>query len=141
MDNSQAWNGNCIGTPRHKKQGNRFEVDLYVLPIWGLDIVLGMHWLRTLGSCIHDHNELTMEFQWKGKQVKLEGNTKLTTHEVSFTQFNALILEGDVRGEYKLTTAPSKEVEHRYKELGTTHTWRPISHMWQGNSASIPTSF
>ncbi|KAF4377290.1 hypothetical protein F8388_012391 [Cannabis sativa] len=52
-------------------QGHQFVVDLYVLPIWGLDVVLGMQWLQTLGSCIHDHRALTMEFNWQGNVVKL----------------------------------------------------------------------
>ena len=76
--------------------------------------MLSMQWLRTLGPCIHDHNELTME----AKQVKLAGNTKLTTRQVSFTRFSALILEGDVRGVYKLTTTPPKEVEHSVPGVG-----------------------
>ena len=43
-------------------QGTCFAVDLYVLPIWGLDVVLGMKWLQTLGLCVLDHEALTMEF-------------------------------------------------------------------------------
>ena len=99
-------------------QGNQFEVDLHVLHVWRLDIVLDMQWLRTFGPCIHDHKKLTMEFQWKGKQVKWARNTKLATRQVSFTQFSALILEGDVRGVYKLTTSPFEEVEHIVPGVG-----------------------
>uniref|UniRef100_A0A803Q2X2 RNA-directed DNA polymerase n=1 Tax=Cannabis sativa TaxID=3483 RepID=A0A803Q2X2_CANSA len=50
-------------------QGHQFYVDLYVLPIWGLNVELGMQWLQTLGPCIHDHKALTMEFSWIGKTV------------------------------------------------------------------------
>lgn len=86
-------------------QGNSFSVDLYVLPIWGLDIVLGMQWLQTLGPCVHDHSKLTMEFHWNGRQMKLEGNSEITPRQVTFSQFSALILDGEVRGVYKLTPA------------------------------------
>ncbi|XP_073153182.1 uncharacterized protein [Henckelia pumila] len=59
-------------------QGHEFRIELYVLPIWGLDIVLGMQWLRTLGPCLHDHEALTMDFKWKqGK-----GNTLCTLIEM-----------------------------------------------------------
>ena len=63
----------CMDVPL-MLQGHEFLVDLYVLPICGFDIVLGMQWLRTLGPCVHDHEALTMEFNWKGKRVCLVGN-------------------------------------------------------------------
>lgn len=66
-------------------QGTSFTVDLFVLPIWGLDVVLGMQWLMTLGPCLHDHNELTMEFQWKGKKVTLAGNKTAAATQVTFS--------------------------------------------------------
>lgn len=72
-------------------QGNQFKVDMYILPIWGLDIVLGMQWLRTLGPCLHDHDALTMEFQWKGKKVKLEGVSDSATTHVTFSQLSSMI--------------------------------------------------
>lgn len=75
-----------------------------MLPIWGLDVVLGMQWLRTLGPCVHDHNELTMEFQWEGRMVKLAGNTKVNAHQVTFSQLITLIIEGAFSGVYKLST-------------------------------------
>lgn len=70
-------------------QGTHFEVDLFVLPIWGLDVVLGMQWLRTLSPCVHDHDALTMEFKWQGQSVKLANNTHLSPGQVTFSQLNA----------------------------------------------------
>lgn len=32
-----------------KMQGHVFQVDLYSLAMDGYDVVLGIHWLRTLG--------------------------------------------------------------------------------------------
>ncbi|XP_024024277.1 uncharacterized protein LOC112092413 [Morus notabilis] len=90
-------------------QGNSFVVDLYVLPIWGLDVVLGMQWLRTLGPCIHDHDKLTMEFQWKGKTVRLAGSSDLPTRQLTFTQFSALIHGGAVSSVYRVETVTERE--------------------------------
>uniref|UniRef100_A0A803PMN4 Uncharacterized protein n=1 Tax=Cannabis sativa TaxID=3483 RepID=A0A803PMN4_CANSA len=83
-------------------QGHQFTVDLYVLLIWGLDVVFGMEWLGTLGPCVHDHKELTMEFQWKGQAVKLAGNSELAAQQLSANQFHVLLHEGEVHELYNL---------------------------------------
>ena len=78
-------------------QGHKFMVHLHVLPMCGLDTVLGMQWLRTLGPCIHDHEALTMEFTWKNKQVYLLGNLSqnrancLTINFVPCSTLNLLV--------------------------------------------------
>ena len=72
-------------------QGHEFVIDLYVLPIWGLDITLGMQWLRTLGPCVHDHEALTMEFSWKGKRVFLSSNSVPSLDTVMYNQLCALL--------------------------------------------------
>ena len=72
-------------------QGHEFLVDLYVLPICGLDIVLGMQWLCTLSPCVHDHEALPMEFNWKGKRVCLAGNMVTKIGQVSNNQHCALL--------------------------------------------------
>ncbi|XP_062119217.1 uncharacterized protein LOC133832962 [Humulus lupulus] len=84
-------------------QGHKFVVDLYVLPISGLEVVLGMQWLQNLGPCVHDHKELTMEFSWQGSVVKLKGSTDVSAHQLSYTQFNTLLQEGEVKSLYRLS--------------------------------------
>ncbi|XP_062104440.1 uncharacterized protein LOC133815643 [Humulus lupulus] len=98
-------------------QGYSFLVDLYVLPICGLDIVLGMQWLQTLGPCIHDHKALTMEFTWQGTVIKLAGSKELAAHQLSFTQFHAMLQEGEVKDIYRLSAEPDQLPPHR----GTDH--------------------
>ncbi|XP_062118768.1 uncharacterized protein LOC133832416 [Humulus lupulus] len=72
-------------------QGHQFVVDLFVLPIWGLDVVLGMQWLRTLGPCLHNHKDLTIEFQWNGQIVRLEGNTPVSAQLASCSQLHSFL--------------------------------------------------
>lgn len=72
-------------------QGHEFVVDLYVLPIWRIDIVFGMQWLRTLGPCLHDHEELTMKFSWNGRQVCLIGKSGVDAGEVSKNKMSMLL--------------------------------------------------
>lgn len=43
-------------------QDHVFSIDLFVLPIEGPDVVLGIQWLQLLGKVSHDYAALTMEF-------------------------------------------------------------------------------
>lgn len=39
-----------------------------ILPINGVDLVLGIEWLKTLGSIITDYSTLTIQFQLLGQE-------------------------------------------------------------------------
>ena len=54
-------------------QGIPFLLTLYELPITGLDLVLGVQWLETLGSVVCNWRQLTMEFKWEHQVRKLQG--------------------------------------------------------------------
>lgn len=45
-------------------KGEIFSVDCYALPLQGFDIILGVHWLKTLGPIIWDFEALIMAF-WR----------------------------------------------------------------------------
>nr|GMD63279.1 Transposon Ty3-G Gag-Pol polyprotein [Ipomoea batatas] len=83
-------------------QGNEFEVDLYILPIQGPDVVLGVQWLQSLGKVTHDYANLTMEFNWKGKNIALTGIKSLNSRQASFTQLQAMMHKGQVAELYEL---------------------------------------
>ena len=53
--------------------GTIFSLTLYSLPLTGLDVILGIQWLETLGSVMCDWRKLTMEFRWKSQTKKLVG--------------------------------------------------------------------
>jgi hypothetical protein len=48
-------------------------VDALVLELGGLDMVLGVAWLSTLGEVGMDWRRLTMQFMHEGQSVKLQG--------------------------------------------------------------------
>jgi predicted aspartyl protease len=50
-----------------------FITDLYVLPLGGYDLVLGMQWLSTLGQILWDFGQLTMSFWHKDHMVLWRG--------------------------------------------------------------------
>lgn len=121
MGNGQhlVYQQKCVGVPL-VMQGHLFEVDLFVLAICGLDVFLGMQWLRTLGSCHHDHNALTMEFTWKGKQVRLVGESRLNPSSITFAQKRTILETVDFCALFHLTVTkvdhttvspPNSEVE------------------------------
>ncbi|GJV31265.1 retrotransposon-related protein [Tanacetum coccineum] len=58
-------------------QGLIMEVDLYVLPRKGPDIVLGIKWLQNLGKVTHDNLNQTMEFSWSGRDYVLKGEVQV----------------------------------------------------------------
>lgn len=64
--------GECQQVPLHL--GDMvFPVDLLLLPVFGADIVLGVHWLSGLGQIIFDYKQLWMEFESGGTRVRLHG--------------------------------------------------------------------
>jgi hypothetical protein len=56
----------CPGVLRHAPviiNGMEFRIDLYVMPLAGYDVVLGTHWMATLGPIVWDLAARTMAFQ------------------------------------------------------------------------------
>lgn len=54
-----------------KSCGTQFEVLVFLLPLVGYDMVLGMQWLRELRLIQLDYKNLTMDFMLKGKVAHL----------------------------------------------------------------------
>lgn len=54
-------------------QGIPFTLTLYSVPLIGLDMVLGIHWLEQLGTIMCDWRRMTMDFIWEGQPHQLEG--------------------------------------------------------------------
>ncbi|XP_057780136.1 uncharacterized protein LOC130998745 [Salvia miltiorrhiza] len=77
-------------------QGTSFTCELFVLPIKGPDIILGIQWLQELGQVIHDYRCGHMEFEWHGKRVILDDDNFLTSHQVSFSMLQSLVNSGEV---------------------------------------------
>jgi hypothetical protein len=46
---------------------------MYAIPIGGVDVVLGIQWLRTLGTISTNYNDLFMRFKVEGIEYELNG--------------------------------------------------------------------
>jgi hypothetical protein len=56
-----------------KTQGSIFQVDLYILPLAGCVVVLGIQWLCILGPILWDFVSLTMELTHDNDKCLLKG--------------------------------------------------------------------
>nr|KYP47049.1 hypothetical protein KK1_031354 [Cajanus cajan] len=71
-------------------QTHEFFVSLYVLPIEGADIVLGLSWLRTLGLVTADFSIPSFSFTHQNQQLTITADSTNLSH-ASFHQFCALV--------------------------------------------------
>ncbi|XP_042950388.1 uncharacterized protein LOC122282508 [Carya illinoinensis] len=49
------------------------KANLYLLTLGGCDVVLGVDWLRGLGSILWNFSDLIMQFNFRGSECKLQG--------------------------------------------------------------------
>jgi len=70
---------------------HHFFVDLFVLPLSGVDIVLGVQWLKILGTVLTDYEQLTMQFMKDGSRVLLQGQPKPNPAVASLHQLKCLV--------------------------------------------------
>ena len=83
-------------------QGYTFTLDLFVLPIEGSDVVLGIQWLQRLGKVSHDYAAMTMDFYWDGTPISLRGNVTNSPSLITFNQFQALMHSTAVQNLFEL---------------------------------------
>ena len=87
-------------------QGTVFTLDLFVLPIEGPDVVLGIQWLQLLGRVSHDYSALSMEFCWNGTPVTLRGYLATTPFLITFHQLQSLVHHADIYSVFALQQVP-----------------------------------
>ncbi|GJS47703.1 ty3-gypsy retrotransposon protein [Tanacetum coccineum] len=87
-------------------QGVAVDVDLYVLPMQGPDVVLGIQWLQHLGKVTHDYARQTMEFNLLGTTFTLKGDESLRMKKISLHRMQALLEQDGVYGVYEIYHLP-----------------------------------
>lgn len=68
-----------------------FFVDHHMLPLCGVNLMLGMQWLKTLGPLLTDYNDLTMKFIYGEQLIELKGDTESTLHLITPPQLHRLV--------------------------------------------------
>ncbi|GKE61755.1 ty3-gypsy retrotransposon protein, partial [Tanacetum coccineum] len=105
-----------------KMQGLSVEVDLYVLPMKGPDVELGIQWLQKLGKVTHDYAQQSMEFTFVDQTYTLQGDASLRMKQVSLHHMQALLETDEVYGVYELhSVAVQDEAGSTQVQAGTSH--------------------
>ncbi|KAJ1381959.1 Aspartic peptidase domain superfamily [Sesbania bispinosa] len=103
-------------------------IDAYVLDIGGLDLILGVAWLRMLGDVIANWEKVTMSFQVSGQNFILEGAVKPNqvvsslhsiTHNPYFGSIQPDRKKGnrEVSGTQTLTIQQQQQLQHLLSTL------------------------
>ena len=100
------WNQICPDTPLTLK-GHPFTVTFHLLPISGVDAVLGIEWLRQFGPITTDYTSSIMKFTHLGRQVKLHADVAIGTESVSAPQVKRLIQTGLTSALFHLCLTPA----------------------------------
>lgn len=64
-------------------------VEANIMELGGIDLILGIKWLETLGKVVMDWKEMTMSFVKDGKQIKLKSTEKDQRNEDKFLEPDA----------------------------------------------------
>jgi len=96
-----------------------FLVDLFLLPLSGAEVVLGVQWLTTLGPVLTDYEQLTMKFIREGKLVELKGQQRTTPQEATIHQIKRMVSTDGVAEYFQLQLLSST------KESPTPSSWVP----------------
>lgn len=80
-------------------------------------MVLDIPWLQDLGQVIHDYKNMTMEFKWKNKKVKLKGDSELSGRKVTFNQLQGMVKREEVQEFYELTWQQNTDTEATSKAM------------------------
>ncbi|GJW03015.1 ty3-gypsy retrotransposon protein [Tanacetum coccineum] len=113
----------CSSVTLHM-QGVVMEVDLYVLPMQGPDVVLGIQWLQNIGKVTHDYAHQTIEFTLLDTTYSLKGDDSLRMKKISLHQMQAMLEHNNVYGVYEVyhlsietevptTLPPHHSIDHR----------------------------
>jgi len=73
-----------------KLQTTTFQSDILLIPLQGIDMVLGVQWLETLGRISWEFKKLEMRFKFNNQKVLLHGLTSGSVREVKAQKLQKL---------------------------------------------------
>lgn len=88
-------NKKCEGVSL-KIQGHVFITGLFILEIKGSYIVLGVQWLIELGTIMTYYRDLTMQFSYGGKEIKIQGENILGPNPLKSKSLNKMMMADSI---------------------------------------------
>lgn len=85
--------GKCH-TVKLQIQDFSLESSFFTVPLGGVDVVLGVQWLQTLGTYAANHQVQFIKFKWGGQKYKLHGFQAPENQIVSSSQMMKMIRRG-----------------------------------------------
>lgn len=104
-------------------QSYKFSATLYALPIVGVDVILGLPLLESLGRVLTDYKYLTMKFEGPEKEITLKGRA---VKEIEIGDVNSVMLDWVAGGQlfllinetkYKQTSKDGNEENEDVKQI------------------------
>lgn len=89
-----------LSAPMYIRQNTVYY--FYVLPITRTDVVLGIQWLKSLGSIATACANLSMQFKWLGSSITLQGIHQNSISKISSKQLKRLQTTKSISGFYHL---------------------------------------
>lgn len=71
-------------------QGTAIQMDIFLLPMAGANMVIGIQGLKTLGAVTFDFSSLQMEFWWRSKKVSWQGSPWISEDPLTIGQLKSL---------------------------------------------------
>ena len=68
---------------------------MIAIPMGGVDVVLGIQWLQSLGTVAFNFQELFMKFSFEGKEIDLRGITGKPGKVISSNGMTKLLKRGN----------------------------------------------
>ncbi|XP_058775850.1 uncharacterized protein LOC131650137 [Vicia villosa] len=89
-------------------QDKQFKLPFYLLPIEGADVVLGMAWLRTLGTIQADFSIPSITFNHNNASMTLEGDSASLPQHTTFHQFKQLVHQDSISSLHLMFLQPTQ---------------------------------
>lgn len=87
---------------------HKFPISLYVFPIQGADVVLGVQWLQTLSPFVFDFTIPSMSFYHNNSLLTITGSRNATISHASFHQLTRMLTTHSIDSVHCISMLPSK---------------------------------